>query len=99
MPCSLLTSSVIQHNSKSSKRSVSVVTAERYSPLMLIVINSFHCDYLTAVKQRNVRRFIFGEEIITGLLKVGKQIGIYVSYKEICTIIIKEKPFKGTLCW
>lgn len=95
MPCSLLTSSVIQHNSKSSKRSVSVVTAERYSPLMLIVIN----NYLTAVKQRNVRRFIFGEEIITGLLKVGKQIGIYVSYKEICTIIIKEKPFKGTLCW
>lgn len=94
MPCSLLTSSVIQHNSKSSKRSVSVVTAERYSPLMLIVIN----NYLTAVKQRNVR-FIFGEEIITGLLKVGKQIGIYVSYKEICTIIIKEKPFKGTLCW
>lgn len=63
---------------------------------MLIVINSFHRDYLTAVKQRNV---IFGEEIITGLLKVGKQIGIYVSYKEICTIIIKEKPFKGTLCW
>lgn len=94
MPCSLLTSSVIQHNSKSSKRSVSVVTAERYLPLMLIVIN----NYLTAVKQRNVR-FIFGEEIITGLLKVGKQIGIYVSYKEICTIIIKEKPFKGTLCW
>lgn len=72
-----------------------MVTAERYLPLMLIVIN----NYLTAVKQRNVRRFIFGEEIITGLLKVGKQIGIYVSYKEICTIIIKEKPFKGTLCW
>lgn len=66
---------------------------------MLIVMNSFHHDYLTAVKQRNVRRFMFGEEIITGLLKVGKHIGIYVSYKEICTIIIKENPFKGTLSW
>lgn len=59
-----------------------MVTAERYSPLMLIVINSFHCDYLTAVKQRNVRRFIFGEEIITGLLKFGKQIGIMLVIKK-----------------
>lgn len=76
-----------------------MVAAERYSTLMLIVINSFHHDYLTAVRQRNVRKFMFGEEIITGLLEVGKQIGIYASCKEICTIIIKEKPFKGTLSW
>lgn len=76
-----------------------MVAAERYSTLMLIVINSFHHDYLTAVRQRNVRKFMFGEEIITGLLEVGKQIGIYASCKEICTIIIKEKPFKGTISW